>query len=394
MAKMSLKNLVMLVLSILLVIGIVLTGGCLGKETGTPTEPPAQEIPPPINEPEPPSQEAPPQIIESIPPLDAFSLIQENQDNSDFVIIDVRTPEEFTEEHIENAINLDYHSETFRDELDKNKTYLIYCRSGSRSGSALDTMEELNFKEVYNLLGGINQWKAEGLSTIQETPIQVIESIPPLDAFSLIQENQDNSDFVIIDVRTPEEFTEEHIENAINLDYHSETFRDELDKNKTYLIYCRSGSRSGSALDTMEELNFKEVYNLLGGINQWKAERLSTIQETPIQIIESIPPLDVFSLIRDNQDNPNFVIIDIQTPEDFAKGHIENAININYHSETFRDELDTLDRNKTYLIYYECACGGRDTNTLEMMEELDFQEVYKISGGLRKWKSEGLPTVK
>ena len=276
----------MLVLSILLVIGIVLTGGCLGKETGTPTEPPAQEIPPPINEPEPPPQEAPPQIIESIPSLDAFSLIQENQDNSDFVIIDVRTPEEFTEERIENAINIDYRSETLQDELD------------------------------------------------------------------------------------------------------------ELDKNQTYLIYCRSGGRSGNALDTMEELNFKEVYNLLGGINQWKAEGLSTIQEAPIQVIESIPPLDAFSLIQDNQGNPNFVIIDIQTPEDFAKGHIENAININYHSETFRDELDTLDRNKTYLIYYECACGGRDTNTLEMMEELDFQEVYKISGGLRKWKSEGLPTVK
>jgi len=71
---------------------------------------------------------------------------------------------------LQNAINLDYYSETFRNELnqlDKNKTYLIYCRSGSRSGRALDIMTELNFREVYNMLGGIIDWKADGLPTIK-----------------------------------------------------------------------------------------------------------------------------------------------------------------------------------------------------------------------------------
>ncbi|GAJ09500.1 unnamed protein product, partial [marine sediment metagenome] len=84
--------------------------------------------------------------------------------------IDVRTPGEFTGEHIENATNMDFYSEAFRDKLnnlDKNKTYLIYCKVGGRSGSALDIMAELNFKEAYNLLGGINQWKAEGLPTVK-----------------------------------------------------------------------------------------------------------------------------------------------------------------------------------------------------------------------------------
>jgi len=80
----------------------------------------------------------------------------------------VRTLAEFVEEHIENATNIDFYSEAFRDmlnNLDKNKTYLVYCRVGGRSGSALDIMAELNFREVYNILGGINQWKAEGLPT-------------------------------------------------------------------------------------------------------------------------------------------------------------------------------------------------------------------------------------
>jgi len=135
----------LLTLLVLLVIGVVSTGGCVGQETPT-------------------------QIIGDITPQEAFTLIQDNQNNPDFVIIDVRTPEEFADGHIENAINLDYYSETFGDELnklDKNKTYLIYCRSGKRSRNALDIMEELNFREAYNMSGGIIEWKAEGLPTTE-----------------------------------------------------------------------------------------------------------------------------------------------------------------------------------------------------------------------------------
>jgi len=245
------------------------------------------------------------------------------------------------------------------------------------------------------LLGGCVGKETE--TPTPEIPSQIIESITPQDAFTLIQENKDNPDFVIIDVRTPQEFAEEHIENAINLDYRSETFRDELnqlDKNKTYLIYCRSGGRSGNALAIMVALNFREVYNISGGISQWKVVGLPTIQKIPSQIIESITPQDAFTLIQENKDNPDFVIIDVQTPQEFAERHIENAINLDYHSETFRDELNQLDKNKTYLIYYSCACGGIDRKALNMMAELNFREVYKISGGLDQWEEEGFPTLK
>ncbi len=111
--------------------------------------------------------------------------------------------------------------------------------------------------------------------------LATIEDITPQEAFTLIQNNQSNPDFVIIDVRTVGEFAEEHIENATNINFYSETFRDMLnilDKNKTYLIYCRVGGRSRSALDIMAELNFKEAYNILGGINQWKAEEFPTVK--------------------------------------------------------------------------------------------------------------------
>ena len=78
----------------------------------------------------------------------------------------MRTPEEFAAGHIENAINIDFRSEGFEDsinELDKNKTYLVYCRTANRSRSAVNIMEELDFNEIYHMLGGIVQWEAEGL---------------------------------------------------------------------------------------------------------------------------------------------------------------------------------------------------------------------------------------
>ena len=106
------------------------------------------------------------QVIEDITPQEASELIEENRDNPDFIIIDVRTSEEFAAGHIENAINIDYRSEGFEDsinELEKSKAYLVYCRTARRSRSAVNIMEELDFNEIYHMLGGIVQWEEEGL---------------------------------------------------------------------------------------------------------------------------------------------------------------------------------------------------------------------------------------
>jgi len=109
-----------------------------------------------------------PQMIKDITPKEALALIQGNKGNPNFIIIDVRTPEEYRTEHIKGAINIDYYSEAFKTKianLDKTKTYLIYCRTGHRSGITLKMMQELGFRRVYNMIGGIIQWKEEGYPT-------------------------------------------------------------------------------------------------------------------------------------------------------------------------------------------------------------------------------------
>jgi len=103
--------------------------------------------------------------IKNIDAEEAHKLIEENSDNENFIIIDIRTLSEFNSGHIKDAINIDYYDNDFVErlnDLNKSKTYLVYCRSGHRSGSAMENFQQLKFGLVYNMLRGINSWRSEG----------------------------------------------------------------------------------------------------------------------------------------------------------------------------------------------------------------------------------------
>ena len=108
--------------------------------------------------------------VRDVGPKDAQALIRENAGNRDFVVLDVRTPEEFAQGHLEGAVLVDYRSPGFRGEvagLSRTKTYLVYCRTGNRSASALGIMRELGFRSYYHLDGGIKRWLEEGLPAVR-----------------------------------------------------------------------------------------------------------------------------------------------------------------------------------------------------------------------------------
>ena len=85
-----------------------------------------------------------------------------------------------------------------------------------------------------------------------------------------------DTDAVIIDVRTEDECEEGIIPNAINIDiFKGQGFIDEvqnLDKSKNYYVYCKAGSRSAQACAVMNQLGFESTYNLTGGFMNWKGE--------------------------------------------------------------------------------------------------------------------------
>ena len=86
--------------------------------------------------------------------------------NTQGILLDVRTPEEYNEGHLSGAINIDYKADNFEaalGQLDKDKPYYIYCKSGVRSGNTVTKMQKMGFTQVYNMDGGVEAWKAEGL---------------------------------------------------------------------------------------------------------------------------------------------------------------------------------------------------------------------------------------
>ncbi len=115
-------------------------------------------------------------IYENITPNETIDIVKDfveqdkNKKEESFVILDVRTKREFDAGHIENSIMIDFYKRDFLTKirkLDKEKKYIIYCRTGNRSGKTLSMFEDLGFKEAYNVLGGIVRWKRDGFVLVR-----------------------------------------------------------------------------------------------------------------------------------------------------------------------------------------------------------------------------------
>ncbi len=113
------------------------------------------------------------QTYQNISVTEAQTLIQQNEHNAIFTILDVRTSGEYNSSHLNGAFQRDFYASDFSQQLDvlnKERIYLIYCQSGNRSGQAFQIMQNLGFDHVYNMLGGISSWISNGLPVTDLLP--------------------------------------------------------------------------------------------------------------------------------------------------------------------------------------------------------------------------------
>lgn len=99
----------------------------------------------------------------SIDSKEAYRLIKAD---ANIVILDVRTAKEFADGHVAGAVNIDVNQTDFAqkiDELDRSKTYIVYCRLGIRSRKAVGIMSAKGFKNLYNVSDGFAGWSKNGL---------------------------------------------------------------------------------------------------------------------------------------------------------------------------------------------------------------------------------------
>lgn len=106
--------------------------------------------------------------------------------------------------------------------------------------------------------------------------------------------------------------------------------------------------------------------------------------------VRQLAPGDAWALIQKHKDDPTFLVLDVRTPEEFARGHLPGAVNVDYYRPDFRQALQAMDRNLTVLAY--CHSGPRSNAAVRQLSELGFAQVLDLPGGWAAWRRAGLPT--
>ncbi len=109
----------------------------------------------------------------------------------------------------------------------------------------------------------------------------------------------------------------------------------------------------------------------------------SSCKEAESSKITVITPEEMQSFLEAD----NVQLIDVRTQDEYNKGHIKGAQNINFFSPTFFDDISKLDKEKPVYLY--CNSGKRSAKCAEKMIEIGFVKIYDLEGGFSKWKHEG-----
>jgi len=103
----------------------------------------------------------------------------------------------------------------------------------------------------------------------------------------------------------------------------------------------------------------------------------------------TITPDDAAAILADPPDD--LLLLDVRTPEEFADGHLDGALLIDFYDNDFAARLATLDPDVPYLVY--CRSGNRSGQTLAVMQQLGFGSAADVGGGILAWADAGLPIV-
>jgi len=99
--------------------------------------------------------------------------------------------------------------------------------------------------------------------------------------------------------------------------------------------------------------------------------------------------VEEFDKLRADKKN---IVLDVRTPEEFAKGHIAGAINLDFNAPDFQKKVAELDKSKTYLVH--CAGGVRSAKACTLMDKIAFTNIINLEPGFRAWEKAGKPVEK
>ncbi|HJW29645.1 MAG TPA: rhodanese-like domain-containing protein [Saprospiraceae bacterium] len=92
------------------------------------------------------------------------------------------------------------------------------------------------------------------------------------------------------------------------------------------------------------------------------------------------------------KEQPEKVILDVRTPEEYAEGHLAGALNVNWEGDHFDQQVAGLDKSKPVMVY--CAAGGRSAAASKHLAKKGFKQVFNLEDGMEDWAQKGYPVTK
>jgi rhodanese-related sulfurtransferase len=352
----------------------------------------------------------------------------------DVVLLDVREPGEYSAGHLEESFSVPIRelgqNLALLPDLDAN--IVVVCKGGARAMLAATTLRLLGYEDVKVLAGGYDAWVGDDLPTTTEPYTIDAGTAPEIDevlfsavdtylstlpeGFSLVSAQNLNVEMVenppiLIDVRGDAEWANGYIEGAQHIWINEFFFRQDewpADKDANIVVYCASSYRGAIAAVMMELMGYTNVRNLNGGLNAWAASQLpvagapeaaaeSEAFELDTYLAEYVAALpNTFNALRPTdlaaelESSDNLLVVDVRTPDEYAEGFIEGAINIPLNELTQHlDLLPDLDAN----IVVVCGTGHRSAIAMTALNLLGYTNARSMMSGMGPWTSAGLPTV-
>ncbi|MBI5930484.1 MAG: rhodanese-like domain-containing protein [Chloroflexi bacterium] len=343
------------------------------------------------------------------------------------LLLDVRKQEELDKDgYIEGSQHIwinELMSHLSELPTDKSTNIVVYCASGFRGGMTTVMLELLGYNNVRNMSGGFGAWKSAGLPVVggfnldtylSDYVVALPDSFNVVTVDELAAELADATELTVVDVRTPDEYAEGHIEGAINIQLTELTqnlaLLPNLDEN--IVVVCGSGHRSALAMTALTLLGYTNVRSLGSGMGAWtKAEQ--PVTDVPFEVEASTAPTFlpvVFDKVNafitsipasyytvkpvdlgvEMMSNPP-VLIDVRSDSEWAEGYIEGAIHIQLRD--FMANISQLPQDKTAPIVLYDNPTHRSSMALVFLKMMGYENVRVMGGGINGWTAAGLPLV-
>lgn len=365
----------------------------------------------------------------------ADALNVELVENPDIFLLDVRSPGEWENGYIAGAEFAwvdEFLSSMEVMPADLDTPIVVYCGSSYRAGIVTVWLRLMGYSDVRNLIGGINAWNAAGLP-LEGAPETMAESEEPVDLATYFNEYLTNlpgnfnavrvgdvesalaSDSVpvLLDVRTVDEFTEGHIEGAINVPLDELTANLDLlpDLDANIVVYCGSGHRSALGMAALNLLGYENAVSMLGGTRAWAGADLPLTDAVTTPEAGTAPEFDAdvfaavdayisavpqgYFIVRADGLNAELVesdvfLLDVRTDGEFANGYIEGATHIPFDS--LLTDMDALPAMDATVVVYDDPTH-RSSVAMMLMQILGYEDVRTLGGGFGAWSNSGLPVA-